>query len=406
MSLVIDVDAHFEPGQDWLAKYPDLAARLPKLQGGALAVKVICGDLVDSIPEERRPSLEELSPPGLLTLFAQEKAGEKERRAEFEGRNQMEVANTKARLKWMDEQGIDIQNVICLSGVTYQTFVDDMGLRQETVRVANDWLADTCDEGAGRLLPVTALDYTNLGWAIAEMKRMRRRGSRIVLIPGAPVGGKAIVHPDWEPFWQAVTDNGMIAMLHTGFERMKFDPGWSNMGADATLLRQFGSGYKHVTAQLNINAMVLSGLFERHPTLTLLVAERGIGWLPYLIADIDSKIDPTAQLFLGEWKLPLKPSDYVRRNVRATPLDATSDNPLDLYMQQLPDDMLLFSSDFPHFEGHIDPKDYYDRFFKIFERRLRPGYREHFMGGNFLELLERTGDPLEVPKVLRTKQAA
>ncbi|MDD3799770.1 MAG: hypothetical protein PHE36_11410, partial [Novosphingobium sp.] len=118
MSLVIDIDAHFEPGAEWLANYPDLAARLPQLDGGALAVKVICGDLVASIPEDRRPPMEELTPPGLLTLFAQEKEGEKARRKEFEGRNQMEVANTKARLKWMDEQGIDIQNVICLSGIT------------------------------------------------------------------------------------------------------------------------------------------------------------------------------------------------------------------------------------------------------------------------------------------------
>ena len=401
MSLVIDVDAHFEPGNDWLDKYPDLAARLPKLHGGALAVKVICGDLVAAIPEDRRPSDDELAPPGLMTLFAQEKAEEKGRRAEFEGRNQMEVANTRARLKWMDEQGIDIQHVICLSGITYQTFIDDLALRQETVRAANDWLADTCDEANGRLLPVTALDYSDLDWAIGELERMRGRGSRIVLIPGAPVEGKAIVHPDWEKFWQAVTDNGMIAMLHTGFERMKFDPGWANLGGDATLLRQFGSAYRHVTGEMTINAMVLSGLFERHPTLTLVVAELGVGWLPYVIEDIDGKTDPTTELFLGEWKLPLKPSDYIRRNVRATPLDATSDRPLDLLMQRMPADMMLFSSDFPHFEGHVAPKAWYDAFFAEHGDKLAAGYREGFMGGNLAALFERMGQPLEVPDSLR-----
>lgn len=34
---VIDVDAHFEPGDEWLLPYPDLARRLPKLDPGALA---------------------------------------------------------------------------------------------------------------------------------------------------------------------------------------------------------------------------------------------------------------------------------------------------------------------------------------------------------------------------------
>lgn len=392
MSLVIDVDAHFEPGAEWLVNYPELAARLPALDGGALAVKVICGDLVASMPEDRRPPMEELMPPGLLTLFAKEKEGEKARRKEFEGRNQMEVANTKARLKWMDEQGIDLQNVICLSGITYQTFIDDLGLRQEVIRTANDWLADTCDEGNGRLLPVTALDYTDLDWAIAELKRMRARGSRIVLIPGAPVEGKAIVHPDWDRFWQAVTDNGMMAMLHTGFERMSFDPGWSNIGGDTTLLRQFGGGFRHVTAMMNINAMVFSGLFERHPTLTVCFAELGSGWMPFVLSDIDERATPTAELFLGEWKYAMKPSEYVRRNVRVTPLATGSDAPLDKIMETLPDDMMLFSSDFPHFEGFTTPSEFYADFFAA-----NPDLdRQAFMSGNALKVFERMGDPLEI----------
>jgi Predicted metal-dependent hydrolase of the TIM-barrel fold len=397
VSIVIDVDAHFEPGPEWLDKYPDLARRLPNLDGGELAVKVICGDLVRSIPEERRPSMQELMPPGLLTLFAQEKADEKDRRAEFEGKNQMEVANTRARLKWMDSQGIDLQNVICLSGITYQAFVDDLGLRQETVRAANEWLADTCDEGGGRLLPVTALDYEDLDWAIAELKRMRMRGSRIVLVPGAPVAGKSVVHPDWDPFWRAVTDNGMMAMLHTGFERMSFDPGWSNMAADPTLLRQFGGGFRHVTAMMNINAMVFSGLFERHPTLTLTVAELGVGWLPFVLNDIDERATPTAELFLGKWKYPNSPSEYIRRNVRGTPLDCGSDNPLELIMQQLPEDMLMFSSDFPHFEGFNGPAEHYRVFFEKHADRLSAQRRDLFMGGNALAVFDRMGDPLKVP---------
>lgn len=391
MSLVIDIDAHFEPGGEWLEKYPDLAARLPALDGGALAVKVICGDLVASMPEELRPPMEDLTPPGLLTLFAEEKEGEKERRKEFEGKNQMEVANTKSRLKWMDEQGIDIQHVICLSGITYQTFIDDLALRQETVRTANDWLADTCEEGNGRLLPVTALDYSDLDWAIAELKRMRARGSRIVLVPGAPVDGKSTVHPDWDRFWQAVTDNGMMAMIHTGFERMKFDAGWSNMEADPTLLRQFGGGFRHVTAMMNINAMVFSGLFERHPTLTVCFAELGSGWMPFVLSDIDERATPTAELFLGEWTYPMKPSDYIRRNVRVTPLATGSDSPLDQIMGTLPADMMLFSSDFPHFEGFTNPKEYYEEFFAKNPQLDRAA----FMGGNTLKVFERMGQPLE-----------
>lgn len=396
MSLVIDVDAHFEPGADWLASYPDLARRLPQLDGGALAVKVLCGDLLASMPEEMRPSMQELMPPGLLTLFAQEKAEEKNRRSEFEGKNQMEVANAKARLKWMDSQGIDIQHVICLSGVTYQTLIEDAGLRRETVRAANDWLADTCLEGNGRLLPVTALDYSDLDWAIEELARMRKRGSRIVLVPGAPVNGVSIAHPSWDRFWQAVTDNGMVAMLHTGFERMTFDPGWANMEADATLLRQFGGSFRHVTPMMVVNAMILSGVFERHPTLSLVLAELGCGWLPFFLNDIDDRISPTAQLFLGQWKYPLKPSEYLVRNVRGTPLTGGNDTPIVEIMRALPEDMLVFSSDFPHFEGINHPAAHYEEVFKQLGQRRK----QLFMGGAMEALYERMGDPLTRPRVL------
>ena len=101
--MIIDIDSHFEPGREWLDPYPGLAARLPKLDPALLAVHTIVGDLLRDVPEEERPPLDELLPPGLLTLFGQEKAAEAERRAEFAGKEQFQVANAKARLRWIDE---------------------------------------------------------------------------------------------------------------------------------------------------------------------------------------------------------------------------------------------------------------------------------------------------------------
>ena len=360
MQTIIDVDSHFEPGDDWLAPYPKLAARLPKLNPGPLAVETIVGDLLRDVPEANRPPLADLMPPGLLTLFGQEKADEADRRVEFEGKNQFQVANAKARLKWIDAQGIRIQNVICLSGFAYALFIDDLALRQETLATSNRWLADTCAESNGRLLPVANLDYTDIDWAVGEMARMRGRGSRIFLIPGYPVNGVPPIHPSWDRLWSAATDLGMAPMLHTGFEHMRFDPGWANTGGDVTLLRQIGGSHRHVAPMTLLNGMIYSGVFERHPTLSVILAEVGVGWLPFLYREIDDRISPTAQLFLGKWSLPLKPSEYLARNVRATPLSGGNDRPLDRIMGELPDDMIVFSSDFPHFEEKFaDPAAYY-----------------------------------------------
>ena len=106
---VIDVDAHFEPGSDWLEPYSALAARLPKLDPSLLAVDAIVGDLLRDVAPEQRPPLQDLLPPGLQMLFGQEKAAEAERRNEFAGKSQFQVANAQARVAWLDAQGIDLQ---------------------------------------------------------------------------------------------------------------------------------------------------------------------------------------------------------------------------------------------------------------------------------------------------------
>lgn len=104
MTLILDVDAHFEPGPEWLDPYPELAKRLPPLDPSVLAVDAIIGDLLHYVPEADRPPMADLVPPGMALLHGQEKDDEAGRRSEFEGKNQFQVANAKARLAWMDEQ--------------------------------------------------------------------------------------------------------------------------------------------------------------------------------------------------------------------------------------------------------------------------------------------------------------
>jgi predicted TIM-barrel fold metal-dependent hydrolase len=136
--------------------------------------------------------------------------------------------------------------------------------------------------------------------------------------------------------------------------------------------------------------MVYSGAFEKHPKLTVMLAEVGVGWLPFLHREIDDRISPTAQLFLGKWSLPLKPSEYLARNVRATPLNGGNDQPLPRIIDELPDDMVLFSSDFPHFEGFTDPAGY----FADALAPLSQAKRDRFFGGAAADIFKRMGDPI------------
>jgi uncharacterized protein len=283
-----------------------------------------------------------------------------------------------------------LQHVICLSGIAYNLTLPDLALRQEVIRTCNTWLAETCAAAGGRLLPVTALDYGDLDFVVDEITRMRANGSRIFLIPGYPVNGIPPSHPSWDRVWAAAVDLAMTPMLHTGFERMRFDPGWANQGGDVTLLRQIGGAHRHVAPMTLVNSLVYSGAFERFPNLTLLLAEVGTGWLPFLHREIDDRISPTAELFVGKWTLPLRPSEYLARNVRATPLSAGNDSPITKIMEELPEEMIVFSSDFPHFEGFTDPIGHYEKILADLPRARV----ERFLGGTIDDVYRRMGDPL------------
>lgn len=391
MALILDVDAHFEPGPEWLSPYPELAKRLPPLDPAVLAVDAIVGDLLHYVPEAERPPMKDLLPPGMALLHGQEKDDEASRRSEFEGKNQFQVANTQARLAWLDEQGIDIQNVICLSGIAYALAIDDIDLTRDVIQTCNTWLAETCKAGNGRLLPVTALDYHDLDWAVSELERMRAHGSRIFLVPAYPIAGVPPAHPSWDRIWGAAVALGMTPMLHTGFERMRFDPGWANLGGDTTLMRMVSSSHRHVAPSTLIYSLIYGGTFERFPNLTLLLAEVGTGWLPYLMREIDDRVSPTAELFLGKSRLKQKPSETLARHIKATPLSAGNDQPLLQIMQDLPEDMIVFSSDFPHFEGFTDPMGFYADVLAD----TPTATKERFFGGAMLDVYSRMGDPLE-----------
>lgn len=390
-TVVIDIDSHFEPGEEWLNQYPELAARLPKLDPAELAIDAYVGDLLRDVPKDQWPPREDLLPPGLLQLFGNEKQDEATRRAEFEGKTMYEVANAQARVKWMDEHGIDIQNVICLAAYGYHLFLSDVATQRELLHVCNSWLAQTCDPSNGRLLPVTMPDYSDLDVAIAELERMRKHASRIFLIPGRPVNGVPVVHPSWDRLWAAAVSLGMTPMFHGGLGRMRFEPGWGNLGGDTTLLRRFGSAHHAMPPMTMIYAFVYSGVFERFPTLTLLIAEFGTGWLPYMLREIDDRASPISELFIGKWNYPLRPSEYLARNVRATPLGTGGcDLPIVKTIQELPDDMLVFSTDFPHFEGFAHPLRYYDEALKEFSLARR----KSFLGGSMANVYARMGDPI------------
>jgi predicted TIM-barrel fold metal-dependent hydrolase len=135
--------------------------------------------------------------------------------------------------------------------------------------------------------------------------------------------------------------------------------------------------------------MVLGGVFERHPDLTLVFAEHGIDWVAPATVRMDAIASPgVSPLLIGEYRLSLSPAEYVRRNVRVTPLPAAWESPVST-AEAYPE-VPVFSSDYPHNEGSGDPMAHYDKTLASLSAEAKAS----FFGDNLANCFARMGDPI------------
>ena len=383
--MIIDIDTHFEPGRAWLADHPVLAGRLPQYSVAESTVRAQVGDLLARVPADRRPSQEELLPPGIAAILGEVKL----EGYGFEGSAMHTPGDPSARLAWMDRVGIDVANTICLEGANYASIVDDRSVAREAVRTCNTWLADQVDGHQDRLMPLSSIDATDVEWSVAELDRMRARGSRSFLIDTIPTPGYPPMHECFEPLWSAAEDLGMVAFVHAGHNPASFDPAWANY-PDSMVLRQLGVCQSSQSAQLMLNGMVFGGVFDRHPNLTVVFAELGIHWFAGAVQHMESRgpAIPESAVYMGRYPYDLTPAEFVRRNVRVTPLPRAHQSPVRL-LEEYPE-CVVFSSDYAHHESNPEPIAHYEALLVDVD----PGVRDSFLGENLAACYARMGDPL------------
>ena len=355
---IIDVDSHFEPGPAWLDSYPELRGRLPEFDTAEVTTKIVAGDILAGYPART-------GRPGSNSCHRASRPSPGPARSPMttatRARPCTHATSARSRVAWLDENAIDLESVICLEGMINARFLDDRDLAREVIHACNSWLADAVDGFTQRLLPVTCIDFGDVHKAIGELERMRARGSRAFLIGTVPVPGVPIMHPQFDPIWSAATDLGMIALLHVGYQPASFDPAWANTAGDMMLLRQLGVSQGHQSVELMLNGLIFGGTFDRHPDPDR--ADRRMrpllvrGCLDHMDSR-DARTQPEARLYMGEYPFELSPSEFVRRNVRITPLPRPHQSPRRL-LERYPE-CVVFSSDYNHNEGSGSPTSYYD----------------------------------------------
>jgi predicted TIM-barrel fold metal-dependent hydrolase len=130
-------------------------------------------------------------------------------------------------------------------------------------------------------------------------------------------------------------------------------------------------------------------VLERFPDLRIGVIEQGAIWVPSWTRQMEAAFEAFARHEERLRALSLRPTEYVRRQIRFTPYP-TED--VGWIIEQSGPEVCLFSSDYPHVEGGRRP-------IERFEASLGSAsdeVRERFYRDNFVDLMGSAIDRVPV----------
>lgn len=254
------------------------------------------------------------------------------------------------RLRQDALDGFGSRLAICnpLYGVTA---INNEHFAAAVARAINDWLAAEWLDREPRLRGSITVAPQNADSAVEEIERRAAdpRFVQVLLLAqgDAPLGTRR----HW-PIYAAAERHGLSVGIHAGsaFRHATTSNGWPSYH-----LEDYAA---HAQAfQANLLSLVYEGVFHKFPALTFVLIESGFTWLPTFMW----RANKTWRGVRAEvpW-VDRAPAELIRDHVRLT-LQPTDSPPTGADMERVleqigRDDMLLFSSDYPHrqFDG-TDP---------------------------------------------------
>ena len=253
------------------------------------------------------------------------------------------------RIAHMDEAGI-LVSVIFGTIISSGVFgIKDPEIAKHVVAIYHDALAEYCSPYPDRLKGV-AVPAIQTG-----EDEVRRELTRAVVDLGfagiyfpSNYWGKPVTSPEFRYIFELAADLDVPILLHPSIGALAID----NLGVN----RSENFFYRHSMTppvQMMSAAMyvVTEGLLEELPNLRVAILEGGVGWLPFLIDNLDGHHD-----LLGyQTKIKKKPSEYFRSGQLYFYADP-SDRVLPLAIEMVGEDSFIYASDYWHWDA--DPLEY------------------------------------------------
>ncbi|MBO9575951.1 MAG: amidohydrolase [Sphingobium sp.] len=225
--------------------------------------------------------------------------------------------------------------------------VEDEELRDACYAAYNEWLGDFCAVNPQRLIGVPLLPPSPEA-AVRELKHVIELGGFRQANLQIAVAEPRLEDARWEPLFELLEKSDIALSFHVtvfpsvakAFDKYKGSPGATFLHVKM-FVEQFLDPFVDLFAW---------GILERHPGLKVVIAESGIGWLPWVVEELDYRhfrLWETEEFWNERGGIPhkMKPSELFKRQVYGT----FQNNPTAVALRDFyGEDKLLWASDYPH----------------------------------------------------------
>jgi predicted TIM-barrel fold metal-dependent hydrolase len=243
-------------------------------------------------------------------------------------RETREMENVPARVRHMDELGIDVQ--VLYPTIFIEQITDKPEWEVAICKGYNRWLADIHRQGHGRLRWICVLPLLDMSAALEELKFCQEQGACGVFMRGIE-GHRLITDPYFYPLYEQISRLDLAVGVHVGNANPYI----------IDLVSQYNGGGSFWKFRIPVigafHSIVMSEVPKLFPKLRFHWAEAAAQWIPYVVKDLQRRWGAQGK------SLPENPLKEYRQYV-----SCQTDDDVDYILRYAGEDNITIGTDYGH----------------------------------------------------------